>query len=111
MLAEGSRPIHAEIAQRTDEIAAIGRHYRASRLELFGSAARSTDFDRETSDADILVDFEPPLLPGIARRYTGLADDLQALPGREVDLVRSGTVENEYLQAAIDRSRELVFAA
>lgn len=103
--------MHDEIAQRTDEIGAICRRYRVSRLELFGSAAKGTDFDPETSDADFLVDFEPPLLPGIARRYTGLADDLQALLGREVDLVRSGTVENEYLQAAIDRSRELVYAA
>ncbi len=101
--------MHPEIADRMEEITGICRRYRVSRLEVFGSAARGTDFDPETSDADFLVEFEPPTLPGIAKRRMGLLNDLQAVLGREVDLLRIGTIDNEYLQEAIDRSRELVY--
>ena len=49
--------MHAEIEGKRDEIAGICRRYRVSRLEVFGSAARGTDFDPETSDADFIVRF------------------------------------------------------
>ena len=60
--------MHAEFANRKDEIVALGRRYRVSRLRVFGSAVRGTDFDPERSDVDFLVEFEPRLLPGIFRR-------------------------------------------
>ncbi len=101
--------MHAEIADRKDEIARICRRYRVSRLEVFGSAARGDDFDPETSDVDFLVDYHPPTLPGIAKRRMGLLRELRSVLGREVDLLRIGTVKNKYLQNAIDRSRELVY--
>lgn len=101
--------MHAEIADRKDEIAKLCRRYRVARLEVFGSAARGDDFDPQTSDVDFLVEYHPPTLPGIARRRMGLLNDLRALLGREVDLLRIGTIKNKYLQQAIDRSRELVY--
>ncbi len=103
--------MRTEIADRKDKIAEICRRHGVRRLDLFGSAARGTDFDPETSDADFLVEFLPPLLPGIARRLFGLQDDLADALGREVDLVRLGTIDNEYLLAAIDRSRKTVYGA
>lgn len=103
--------MHPEIEERRGDIAEICRRHRVSRLEVFGSAARGTDFDPESSDADFLVEFEPPTLPGISKRYAGLTRDLRAVLGREVDLLRIGTIDNEYLQEAIDRSREVIYAA
>ncbi len=103
--------MHAEIAERKNEIARVCRRYRVSRLEVFGSAARGTDFDPEKSDVDFLVEFEPPLLPGIFRRYTGLLDELRAALGRPVDLGQPSATRNKYLQEAIDRERELVYEA
>ncbi|MDE0113711.1 MAG: nucleotidyltransferase domain-containing protein [Albidovulum sp.] len=103
--------MHAEIADRKDEIAEICQRHRVSRLEVFGSAARGTDFDPETSDADFLVDFHPPTVPGLFDRYFGLLEDLRAALGRPVDLLRLGKDRNEYLQEEIDRSRELVYEA
>ena len=44
--------MHAEIAE-------ICRRYRVTRLEVFGSVARGTDFDTETSDVDFLVEYHP----------------------------------------------------
>ncbi len=55
------------------------------------------------------MEFEPLTLPGTSRRYAGLTRELRTVLGREVDLPRIGTIENEYLQEAIDRSREVVF--
>ncbi len=63
--------MHAEIADRKDEIARVCGRFRLSRLEVFDSAAGWTDFDPEASDADFLVEFEPPLLPGISDRRRG----------------------------------------
>ena len=101
--------MHAEIESRRDEIIAICRRYRVQRLEVFGSAARGTDFDPEKSDVDFLYEFEPPTLPGFNRRYDGMTRDLQALLGRKVDLIRNGLIDNEYLLAAINECREVVY--
>ena len=101
--------MHAAIAEKKEEIAEICRRYRVSRLEVFGSAARGGDFDPERSDADFLYQFQPPLHPGIFRRYMGLIRDLEATLGRDVDIVEIGSVGNRHLRELIDRSRELVY--
>ena len=101
--------MHPVIAERMDEIAGICRRHRVSRLELFGSAARGTDFDPETSDANFLVEFEPTEMPGLFRRYMGLIRDLQAVLGREVDMLSIDSIDNEYLLEAINESREVVY--
>lgn len=53
--------MHQLIACKKEEIAAICRRYGVERLEVFGSAARATDFDPDRSDADFLVVFKPPV--------------------------------------------------
>ena len=49
--------MHAEIAQRKEQLIALCRRYDVGRLEVFGSAARGFDFDPAASDADFLVEF------------------------------------------------------
>ena len=56
--------------------------FGARHLSLFGSAAR--DELREDSDIDVLVEFEGP---ATFDGYVGLADYLEQLLGRRVDLV------------------------
>jgi len=51
--------MNIHIAEKTDALAALCRRYGVARLEVFGSAARSTDFDEKRSDADFLVTFTP----------------------------------------------------
>ena len=102
--------MHAEIASKRNEIADLCRSYGVVRLEIFGSAARGTDFDPATSDVDFLVEFDSPRAPGIAARYFGLHEDLAAALGRAVDLM-SGLPDNKYLLAAINECRELVYEA
>jgi uncharacterized protein len=45
------------IEGRREELAALCRRYRVRRLDVFGSAAAG-DFDEESSDVDLLVEFE-----------------------------------------------------
>ncbi len=49
--------MHAAISDKKDELAELCRRYGVARLEVFGSAARGTDFDPQSSDADLLVEF------------------------------------------------------
>jgi predicted nucleotidyltransferase len=99
--------LHALIDQHRAEIALLCRRLGVRRLEVFGSAARGDDFDADTSDADFLVEFEPhsPL-----QQFFGLADALERLVGRRVDLVEKGAIRNPFILASIERSHEVVYA-
>ena len=102
--------MHPEIADRKNEIAGICRRYDVSRLEVFGSAARGEDFNPESSDADFLVEFRPDSDLQPFDRYFDLLDALKEALGRPVDLLQPGAIRNRYLMAAINRTRELVYA-
>ena len=102
--------MHAAIADKHDEIAEVCRQYDVARLEVFGSAARGTDFDPDASDADFLVEFSQLDGPASLDQYFDFRDTLSRTLERPVDLIESGTIRNPYLQEAIDRSRELIYA-
>jgi predicted nucleotidyltransferase len=100
-----------QIELRREELRGLCRRFHVRRLDLFGSAARG-DFNPEHSDLDFLVEFDrehPEALSFSA--YFDFKEALEALFGREVDLVEPGAVRNPYLKASIDASRELVFEA
>lgn len=103
--------MHAAIADKRDELVALCRHYRVERLEVFGSAARGMDFDPALSDFDFLVEFRLDDDRSPLQQYFGFAEALRRTLGRPVDLVEAGAIRNPYLRAAIDKSRELVYAA
>ena len=64
-----------------------------ARLEIFGSGARGDDFDPARSDADFLVEFAPGGTPSALDQFFGLAEALEALLGRPVDLAERGAIE------------------
>lgn len=67
-----------------DRIGTICRRYGVSRLSVFGSAARGDV--RPGSDIDLLVEFHPTTRIGLVS-FVSLAEELEALLGRKVDLV------------------------
>ena len=103
--------MHAAIASKQEELAGLCRLHGVARLEIFGSAARGADFDPETSDADFLVEFRPVSGLSLFDQYFDFMYALRDALGRPVDLVEFGAVQNPYLCASIDESRELVYAA
>ena len=86
------------------------RRYRVRSLFLFGSATRD-DFDPGQSDVDLLVEFETMPQGGYADAYFGLLEGLEALFGREIDLVALSALRNPYMRADIERTRTLLYAA
>jgi predicted nucleotidyltransferase len=84
--------MQADIAANREALAILCRRHGVARLEVFGSAARGTDFETNRSDIDFLVTFQP------AARYdlAGFADfkeELEKLLGRPVDLIERKAVE------------------
>ncbi|MFP4446997.1 MAG: nucleotidyltransferase family protein [Desulfosudaceae bacterium] len=98
------------IAQHQQEIADICRQLKVRRLEIFGSAARG-DFDPDQSDIDFLVEFdETDASSGLLGRYLSLAERLEKILGRQVDLITPRSIRNFYFKKAVEASREPVYA-
>ena len=72
----------SQIELPKEKIAAFCRRNHIRRLAIFGSELRS-DF-RPGSDLDVLVEFEPDHIPGLA--FFGMQAELSATLGRPVDL-------------------------
>ena len=96
------------ITQRAG-ISELCRRFGASRLEVFGSAA-SGDFDAASSDDDFIAKFAAQPGVSMARRFLGFSDALEALLGRKVDLMTDRPIDNPYLRAAVDATRETIHA-
>ena len=103
--------MHPDLISKGEAVAALCREYGVSRLELFGSAARGHDFNPQTSDIDFLVEFRPGHSMSALTQFFGLAQELETLLGRHVDLVEAASVKNPFVQAAINQSRVLVYGA
>ena len=103
--------MHPFIYQHQSAIAELCRRYSVQRLEVFGSAARGTDFVPESSDADFLVEFSPSADSPTLKSFFGLQADLSQILGRAVDLAESSSLRNPYVKASINQSREVVYAA
>jgi predicted nucleotidyltransferase len=86
------------------------REYHVKTLELFGSAADGT-FDAARSDLDFLVEFLPAAATRIFHGYFELKQALEQLFGRKVDLLMPRAIRNPYLQKAVDRQRQVLYAA
>ncbi|MDP2817863.1 MAG: nucleotidyltransferase domain-containing protein [Polaromonas sp.] len=77
------------------KIAALCELYGVAHLELFGSAA-GAGFDAASSDYDFLVELDSQAPGSRARRWIDLADALERLLGRHVDLVSPRYIRNPY---------------
>ncbi len=100
-LIEAHRPEIAEICQR----------FHVQRLDVFGSAARVTDFDPARSDVDLLVTYDPAVPAPDMTQYFDLSEQLSVLFGYKVDLVMSEAVRNPIVRADIDRWKQPLYAA
>ena len=65
-----------------ERIAEFCRKHHIKKLAIFGSVLRE-DF-RDNSDIDVLVEFDPEHVPGLA--FFGMEEELTEILGRKVDL-------------------------
>jgi len=86
-------------------LAEFCQRHHITRLALFGSMIRG-DYTPE-SDIDVLVDFEPHHVPGLA--IIDMADELtQLFGGRRVDLVTRKSI-NHRLRQSIEDSAVVLY--
>ena len=96
------------VARHLPRIAALCELYGVTHLELFGSA-NGPEFNPESSDLDFLVELDTQSPGSPARRWTGLAEALEELFGRHVDLVNPRYIRNPYFLQAVNNSRTVIY--
>ena len=97
-------PLAPPLIVHRDEIARLCRLYGVERLEVFGSAADGR-FDPQRSDFDFIATFAPEAQAAIGPRFIELAEALEAVLGRRVDLLTNQPIRNPYLRRAVNASR------
>ena len=97
------------VEEKLSEIAELCRRFGVLRLAVFGSASGDS-FDPERSDIDFVVSLanrEPTSM--YADRYLGLADALEQLFRRPVDLVTEESIRNPYFRREVEASRRSLY--
>lgn len=87
----------AKITIQKEKIAGFCRKHHIRKLGLFGSVLRD-DFGRE-SDVDVLVEFEPGYVPGLA--FFAMEKELSELLGRRVDLNTPNFLSRYFREAVL----------
>jgi predicted nucleotidyltransferase len=90
-----------------DRISEFCRRHHIRRLALFGSVLRA-DFG-PTSDVDVLVEFEPDHVPGLA--FFTMQQELSTLIGRPVDLNTPGFLSRYFRESVLKEAEPLYVAA
>lgn len=99
----------ALVAQKKNEASALCKQFKVRRLDLFGSAAKKSF--TEASDLDFVVSFSDEEPREYARCYFSLADGLEKLFQRHVDLVTERSVRNPYFREEIELTRQPLYGA
>jgi predicted nucleotidyltransferase len=98
------------VAQKRNELAALCQKFKVRRLDLFGSAATSS-FSDASSDLDFVVSFSEQGPGEYTRCYFSLAQALEKLFQRQVDLITERSIRNPYFRQEIEQTRQSVYAA
>lgn len=98
------------ITNNLNEIKALCEQYKVKELYVFGSAV-SDSFNAD-SDVDLIVKFNNDVpVEDYADLYFDLADGLESLFKRKVDLMTDKPIKNKYLKLNIDASKQMIYAA
>lgn len=102
--------MHRVIEDNLEALRELCVRYRVTRLEVFGSAATDA-FDPETSDVDLLAEFDLSGEGSALEQYIGFIEAAQALLGRKVDIVNPTTIRNGFFAQGVDATRRPLYAA
>ena len=97
----------ALIEDNRDAIVDLCRQYGVKKLAVFGSAAKDT-FDPETSDIDLVLDFED-YGPGVSHRFIYFGDALEQLFGRSVDFVFERKLSNPFFRQEVLSTMQVIY--
>ncbi|GAB3338681.1 hypothetical protein GCM10027299_50990 [Larkinella ripae] len=91
------------LTSNLESIRKIAIRHRVRRLYAFGSAC--TDHFSPESDIDLLLSFDQNkiAIEDYADNYFELAEELETLLGRPVELVEEATLQNPYFIYSVNR--------
>ena len=102
-----SASVKQQIETKALEIERLAEVCGVLRLEIFGSATHDR-FHAARSDLDFLVVFQRASTS--LDNYLRLAEGLEGLFGRPVDLVIERAIRNPYFRKTVDATRTLIYA-
>ena len=95
------------VKNRFEEINSLCKELSVDKLWVFGSA--NSDSFREESDIDFLVSFEELKIEDYAENYFLLAENLEKLFARNIDLVTVKSLSNPYFIEEVNKSKSLIY--
>lgn len=81
--------------------------YNVSQLYAFGSVL--TDQFKDSSDVDLIVNFDKIKIDDYANNYYNLKFSLEDILKRPVDLLEGKALKNPYFKKSIEKHRRLVY--
>jgi predicted nucleotidyltransferase len=95
------------VKNRIEEINSLCKELSVDKFWVFGSA--NSDSFREESDIDFLVSFEELKIEDYAENYFLLAENLEKLFARNIDLVTVKSLSNPYFIEEVNKSKSLIY--
>jgi hypothetical protein len=98
------------ITNNIAQIKAICQEHMVKELYVFGSASKNEM--KEGSDLDFIVKFNPDVvIEDYADLYFDLAEHLEKLFNKNVDLLTDKPIRNSYLKQSIEESKQIIYNA
>ena len=98
-----------EINNHIIEIQKLCLQHHVRSLYAFGSVLQ--DGLKESSDIDMIVEFQPLELKHYANNYYQLKFSLQQVLNRPVDLLENQAIKNPYFRKEIEKKKQPVYVA
>ncbi|MFN0081882.1 MAG: nucleotidyltransferase family protein [Ferruginibacter sp.] len=89
------------------EINYLCQQHKVKKLYVFGAAL--TNSFNETSDIDLIVDFNNIEVEDYADNYFDFKFSLQDILNRPIDLLEEKALENPYFKKTVLKDRELIY--
>ena len=92
--------------EKQSAVEAACRLHHVERLDLFGSALVS---EADARDYDFLVQLIEQSRGRLLEDFLGLADSLEGVLGKPVDLVTERSLKNPYFRDSVMRQKKVVY--
>jgi len=96
------------ISDNMEQIKTLCQAHHVETLFSFGSV-ETEKFNENTSDIDLLVSFKPMNSVDYAENYFSMAEDLEILFHKPVDLITERTLSNPYFIQTINKTKTLIY--
>jgi hypothetical protein len=104
------KPLPQILLEHDEAIRRLCAELAVRELLVFGSVI-TEHFDPVRSDLDFLVEFDDPDKPGIFDRYMALAEGLELIFQRPVDLITKQAIKNPVFRQTVNSTSQTLYAA